>query len=212
VDIWDLIRIMARRWYVVLVVAAATVGVAVLTSSHVQGQYKAVGTTVVVGKAGSKASGTDNPWSDLGLTNTAAAISSALDDPSFKTDLRTRGLSTQFTIIPRDGTPIVDVTATSTSPEVATKTADYLLTALRTDLDSRQTALSVASADKIVFETLSSPNDAGATGSGTKRAVGSVAAIGLLAAVALSLAVDGLATRRGSRKRRSAEYAAPAVA
>lgn len=106
-DLWDLTRLLFRRWYVALPILLASVLTAALVGQSVKPDYRSTGNLVLIPAPGPvepanpkqpTAERPKNPWGDLGLEALGnAAILKVLDQKTLK-GLADSGLSDSITV------------------------------------------------------------------------------------------------------------------
>src|SRR6185312_15910213 len=100
VDFWDLTKLLFRRWYVATPLLVVTVLIGGWTYSTVEPDYKAVSYVQLVPPPAptTKDAQIRNPWVELGLGSLNTAATYATADSSFKTLLKSQGLSENVVI------------------------------------------------------------------------------------------------------------------
>ncbi len=223
-DIWELLRITIRRWYVFVPLAVlAAVGSAVVART-VAVEYTNDASMLLVNPEpaailedevpsdavepypyASESSSEDEPsgnrWlSFSGSLNTAAqALQLSATSQEMRDELEAEGLSPIYSVTPDRKNPILVLQTSSADPAVSQATLDRLIELISDDLDARQAAAGAPESTKIRAEVLArdrSPERA----TGARVRVQLLAlALGLALAAATSVAVDQLLRRRQAR-------------
>src|SRR5918995_1072876 len=133
-DLWDLTRLLFRRWYFALPILLVSAIVAVLVSSSVKPDYRATGNVVMIPAPGDPAdaelkaqnkpvpSRPKNPWLDLGFNALGQATILQVMDQKTLEGFVDAGLSDSITVVMDQRSPIFIIEAVGTSPAQATAT------------------------------------------------------------------------------------------
>jgi hypothetical protein len=196
-DLLTALKILLRRWPVVLAGLAVTVFAVVQVGQVVKPTYEAKATVLF------KSPGAVNPFLEFpaGLEVTADALIVVLQSPVGAKQLEAAGATADYSLERTNG-PIVEITADGATADSADNTVDLVVSALQTELKNYQTT---APADQMItVDAITEPTSQAKYGSRI-RAQFAVGAIGLAATVAAGLAVDALVRQRQeSRLRRQA--------
>ena len=212
-DFGTLIRILVRRWYVVLPALLITFLVAYTQVSSVKPEYTATGSILILQPpidpttpAPANANQA-NPFAQLSapLRTTAVVISGVLSDKAVHTQIAKSGLSRDFQVTVDPDAPVTTITATSSSPKVAVDTVNGLMGRFTTELQARQTASGVPATQQLQTQTLSAPTSAEKDTSNRSRAMGAFAVLGVIVALCAALTAENIA---GRGRRRSPPTAA----
>jgi capsular polysaccharide biosynthesis protein len=205
-DFGTLIRILVRRWYVVLPTLLITFLVAYTQVSSVKPEYTATGSILILQPAVDPAApapttANQNPFAQLSapLRTTAVVISGVLSDKAVHTQISQSGLSRDFTVTVDPDAPVTTITATAGSPKVAVATVNGLMARFTTELQARQTASGVPPTQQLQTQTLSAPTGAEKDSSNRSRAMGAFAVLGVIAALCAALTAENVAGRRRRR-------------
>lgn len=210
-DLWDGLRIVLRRWKVALPIFLAFAVVAFVSSGMINAEYSAGGSVILLGPNSQATDGADgadedgdtsaNPW--LTGCNTcetvARAIQLSLASTEAKQSVAEDGLSTDYTIVVENRSPLITLTATSGSPATAVDTVSGVIDRINTELEARQSDASAPSDQRITASVLSQDAEAkGDYGSRTKARIALLAA-GALTAAATALLLEGFSFKRRER-------------
>ena len=203
-DFGTLIRILVRRWYVVLPTLLITFLVAYTQVSSVKPEYTATGSILILQPPVDPTTPTPpnanqaNPFAQLSapLRTTAVVISGVLSDKAVHTQIAQSGLSRDFQVTVDPDAPVTTITATASSPKVAVDTVNGLMGRFTTELQARQTASGVPPTQQLQTQTLSAPTTAEKDTSNRSRAMGAFAVLGVIAALCAALTAENISGRR----------------
>jgi hypothetical protein len=225
VDLLTTIRILLRRWFVVVPALLLTAGAAYLTLQTVKPSYEATGAVVLLGPAtagapvpGEPSPPQVNPYLEFGgaLETTALIVSRSLMSEAAVTRLAEKGATAVYEVGTGSdgGSPLVNVIATDPDEAVALRTVEVLITEVGAELERRQAAARAPRSQFIRAETVTTPTRATPLSGSSLRAVAAVGALGLAASFGLGFLAEAVAVRR--RRPRAAvevpgQHAAPDV-
>lgn len=208
VDLWDLIRVGARRWYVLLPLLVIVGFAAVTAQDGVQPEYAAKSTVLVQNTprgtplpAGQQA--IENPVSALGMTVEAQALAVKAVSGEVRATLRAQNLSTTYTVeLLNDRVPILTVTARASSASLTTATLTSVVNGLDADLQAQQANVGANASTRVTLTRLDGIGSPARDKSGEQRALFLTLAVGVVIALALTVLVDVAlrARRRGRRQ------------
>jgi hypothetical protein len=206
VDLWDLTRLLLRRWYFAVPMLLASVATVVLAAQTVSPDYKATGYMQLIPapstgkipdpKAKPKPA---NPWLDLGYAALGNAAALSVTDQSGLDKLVREGFTDSVTVVLNERTPLFEIEAVGDSKEQATGTVRQIVELLQTDIAAKQKQYGALPEDTIstlVINDGSSPEQE--TGK-IKRVIIVAAGIGLLTTTASTIALDYWLRRRSRR-------------
>lgn len=209
-DLRTLLKILVRRWIVVV----PTILVAVLVSQQMLGnvkpEYEAKGSllllspTVPDANAATATGGALNPYIDLrpALKNAASAFSTVMNDSASKALIAKQGLSKNYEVTVDPDSPILQVTASSERNRVAVETVKAVLQATQEQITAREVARKVAPANQMGTDILSTPTNATTVNSAKTRALIALIALGIAATLSVALLVESWAQSPARRNRR----------
>lgn len=205
-DLWDLTRLLLRRWYFAVPMLLASVATVVLAAQTVSPDYKATGYMQLIPapstgkipdpKAKPKPA---NPWLDLGYAALGNAAALTVTDQTSLDNLVRDGFSDSATVVLNERTPLFEIEAVGDSKEQATGTVRQIVKLLQADIAAKQKQYGALPEDTIstlVINDGSSPEQE--TGK-IKRVVIIAAGIGLLTTTAATIALDYWLRRRSRR-------------
>jgi hypothetical protein len=206
VDLWDLIRVGARRWYVLLPLLVITGAAAVTVQDGVEPEYVAKSTVLVQDTpratplpAGQQA--LENPVSALGMTVEAQALAVKAVSGEVRGTLRAQNLATTYTVeVLNDRVPILTVTARANSAALATATLTSVVNSLDADLQTQQANVGTNASTRVTLNRLDGIGTAARDKAGEKRALFITLAVGVILALLVTVIVDvALRSRRRQR-------------
>jgi hypothetical protein len=215
VDLWGVLRIMVRRWYVALPILLATGYLAATSSGTVSRTYNATTSMIMLGP--SRDTFTDdkglshtvavNPYLNLPATGTTVASTLALKEnsASVRQAVLKAGFSPNYAVVVGKS-PVVDVSVEANSPKLALDTVKYVSEMLKQDLQAMQDEFKIGAITRLNLQTVVEPDTLPTTTASTVMRVRlTIVGFGLVLAVALALAFEGIAEVRRNRGRRRAE-------
>lgn len=202
-DLWQVARIILRRFYVFLPIAVAAFLVASATSGRINPEYTASASAIVVGPAVAKDVGTGelqpiNPYLNFSgsLSTTAQAIPLLVGSSTNRAQLRSEGLISNYFIGSDNRSPLITITAGGPDPDVAMATVERVVRMATDELQLQQERLTVPADSLISLQVLSPAGVPTADTGGRDRVQMVIVAIGLAVAAAASIAFEVLAQRR----------------
>lgn len=206
VDVWDLTKLLARRWYLALPFLVATGAATLFLANTIQPDYKLISHVILTpapaldGSDEAKATAATNPWTTLGASALAQSGKLSIGGEAVVEDLATRGLSDSYTVTIDNWTPIITIEVVGHTPAQAMATTDTLVSMFQTNIKELQKSQGAADAALMGVRRL--PGDTlEASTSNVKRAVIAVGAAGLLLSCGLTVALDVWIRRRGAGRR-----------
>ena len=212
-DFWDLLKLMARRWPLVLPLLLLTIAATVWTGMKVKPDYRATGYVTLLPasvRAAGPADGkwqTVNPWTEQALAE-AAII--RLQRKDLHDDLAAAGLVGTWEASADGLQPVVTIEVVAPSTDQAKAITHRLIAALEQEVRDRQTQYGLAAGEEITTVTLDSGDTTETVNSAIKRALVVVCGVGLVVTVMLTVAVDAILRRRARNQIRKAELDAAA--
>jgi hypothetical protein len=202
-DLWDVIKIMGRRWYVALpMLLIAAVGGA-WTVAKTEPDYVATTSMILlppVQRADSPArSPIINPWDPYSLT---IATVSYLNTKVLHDRLGAEGLSDVWTanVDTRSGSIII-IEVTAPSGQLALDTADALRSEIVRDVARRQSGYDLKPGEEITTVSLDDASNLETATTKLKRVLIVVAGVGILLTIGMTIGTDALLRRRDRRRR-----------
>lgn len=207
-DFFDSVRVLLRRWYVVLLGLLLLGGAAYYAIAVVPTNYQARAQYVLLLPAGSPGPGAINPYLNLngGLTFAASLIASDIGTKAAIEELADAGFTSTYTIGLSTGAgPVLEVSASGTDPDDVLATRDAVLTRFDQELDELQAIPGIPSRQRIFSRTNAVDPVAEAVPGAKKKALLLIVALGGTLTLIAAFTVDGLLRRRSRTARTSAE-------
>jgi hypothetical protein len=212
VDLWDLTRLLFRRWYFAVPMLVVSMAATILAGMSVKPDYKAVGHLQLIPPALSpdttvKAGRVRNPWADLGVEAIGQAAIIKVQDQAVIDTMVKGGYSASFTLTMDSRSPIVTIETVGSTPAQASSTVAEIIRLLSADVAEEQSQYKVAQADSITSLSLDSGSNVTKVTSKLKRALVVVGGASLLVTAGTTIGLDAWLRRR--TRRRSGPAATP---
>jgi capsular polysaccharide biosynthesis protein len=215
-DIWRVLSVILRRWYIVIPLLVATVVAAVTIGSWVRPEYKA---SAIISVVADKVTGQSqaaqqqavlaqviNPY--LSVSYTSGVLQYALSSSSVQQEMLAAGLTGGYVVkaIPRSSFLGIDVTASD--PQLAIATGRGVITQARLILKKRQSSIAPPTR-RVTIDIIDDSDTASTSVSGHLQAQAAVLAVGVIVSVIVTVLInDLLLLRRSRRERKASEDAA----
>lgn len=206
-DLWDLTRLLLRRWYFAVPMLAATVAVVFLAAQQVSPDYKALGYMQLI-PAPSTGKPIDpdakpkpsNPWLDLGYAALANAAALTVTDPANLEKMAGEGLSDSVTVVMNERTPLYEIEVVGDTRQQATATVQRVIKLLQEDIAAKQKQYKALEEDTITTLVINDGSTPEQDDSTKKRVLIVAAGLGVLLTTAATIALDYWLRRRKHRK------------
>ncbi len=212
-DLWDLTRLLFRRWYFALPMLLVSLASVAVVSRTVPPDYSATGHVTMIPPSQRTAAETpgrvQNPWEELGFRALGQAVIIKLSEQKMLEDLVNQGFTDNFTVFMDDRTPLFTIESVGSSPEQAISTTRKVMALIEEDVVARQTRYGVAGGDLITTLALDNGDTVVKITSKTTRVLLVATALGVLLSAATTIAIDALLRRR-ERKRKGQAVDVPA--
>lgn len=201
-DIGALVRILVRRWYVVVPGLLATLFLAVYLPSTIEPDWTVDGALLFVGPTEREVNTADggvdiedrNPLLELGgLGTNSEALGVELGSQRIRAEFAAEGFEPGYEIGVDSRTPIMELLVESDDQERVESTMEALMVWVETKVDERQVGFN--DANRLSVERLSYGNAPSAGYTSQTRAQMLLLASGLLGTVLLAVLVDLLRSR-----------------
>ncbi|MCU1429530.1 MAG: hypothetical protein JWL83_3530 [Actinomycetia bacterium] len=222
-DLRTLLKILVRRWIVVVptIVVAAIIGHQLL--STVKPTYEAKGALLLLTPQAKKAAAVNplNPNSAViqpgnpyllqaPLDKAALAFSEVMNDQRVKLGLAKQGFTKSYTVTVDQNAPILRVDTKDKRSRIAVETTKAVLEATVQQIAFRERAHTVPADQNIGTDILSSPTKATAINSAKTRALIAFIALGIAAVLSVALLVESWSqSTQNRRDRRRLTVASP---
>jgi capsular polysaccharide biosynthesis protein len=204
VDIWGAILVLARRFYITVPLAAASLIGAYTMSSSVQPEYTATASVVLIGPTAPPADKNAppapvNPYVSMSAATLTAAIQVSLESTDSLAQLEAQHLSTNFTVGNLNRSTVIAFTATSSDPRQAAATANQLVNLMRGELSKRQEPYTKNISEQVTLQPLTTAAVAAPDTSARTKAEAIAMGVAIIVTILLVLIIDSILA---SRKRR----------
>lgn len=206
-DLWDLTRLLLRRWYFAVPMLVATVAVVFLAAQSVSPDYKAMGYMQMIpapstGKAEEPNAKPrpQNPWLDLGYSALGNAVSLTVTDPTALEKLAAQGYSDSVVVLLNERTPLFEIEVVGDSKQQASSTVQKVIELLQADLAAKQEQYGAQKQDIITSLVINDGSNPVQDGGTRKRVLIVAGGLGVLLTTACTIALDYWLRRRSRLK------------
>jgi hypothetical protein len=205
VDLWDLTKLLFRRWYIAVPLLVVSLAAVALTSRSLQPDYSASGHLQLIPPraAAQQANGTTNrtpnPWMDLGYQALGQALIIKITDKNVLESLTNNGYSENFAITMDTRSPLLTIQVVAHNAIQATGTVRQVMQQLEDMVKSEQTQYGVAQQDSITTLRLDDGSAVTTVTSKVKRVLIVAGGVALLFTAAFTIGVDAYLRRRKRR-------------
>jgi hypothetical protein len=215
VDLWDLTKLLLRRWYIALPLLLASVAIVFMTAQTVTPDYRALGYLQMIPPPGSTQAPNanakprpHNPWLDLGYEPLGTAVLLKVTDKDSLERLAANGLTDSVAVeLSRNGT-LFEIEAVGTSPAQATATVQEVIRMLTAEIAASQQQYRVLPEDTITTTIVNNGGNVEVVTTKQKRILVVAAGLGVLFTTAATIGLDAL-LRRLRRRRPEADHVDP---
>jgi capsular polysaccharide biosynthesis protein len=207
VDLWDLTKLLFRRWLISVPILLSSVVVLLVASQTVKPDYKATGHLIIVSPAPTAASLANaspnkvhNPWEDLGFRPLAQTAVLKVQSADMLKQLVDQGYSDNLTLAVDDRSPVITIEVVAHSAVTATATVRQVIKSLDDAVTQAQTVYGVQRDSLFTAYPIDQGDSVETVTSTQKRVMAVIAGIGLVATVAITIIVDAWLRRRAARK------------
>jgi capsular polysaccharide biosynthesis protein len=204
-DLWKTLRILVRRWPVVLVMCAVTAAGLAASFRAVPPTYTANSTLLLLMPPWSGADGDrepTNPYLSFGgsLVTTAQVMVAAMNQDSMVEALQREGARAAFEVQPDPWgeSPTLTIVASDKDPNKASVTLGKVVEATKRELASRQETAGAPKELRILAQQVIAPGTPSLVRSAQMRAAAAVGALGLVLTILLAVAVEGFIRNRAA--------------
>jgi hypothetical protein len=193
-DFIDALRVLGRRWRVLVVGIALTMTAGLAAVLFVPTNYQASGQLVLlVGPRSNSSRNPTNPYLNLepGLTVTASLIASTLTTKEAQRSIEQAGYTSDYAVAVNPGTgPLLEVSAEDTDPIMAVKTRDEVIRRLRGELLRIQSEAEAPSRALINLSINSAPQQADPLPGSKIRALAVIGGVGIFLTLLVAFTRD----------------------
>lgn len=205
-DFFDAVKVVGRRWYVVLAMLGLTAVAAWHMLSITPPSYVASGSMLLLPPQGlvSDAARTSNPYLSYfpTLSTMAEVVSEVMSEPQVATALQAEG-ATNYKVglsTAVQDSPLVTVTATDFSAAKATRSVQLVSASFEAHLVQQQARVGAAAKSFVRAETLTTPEVPTRQNGSRLRVVAAVGGLGLVFSFGLAFVVESIAAARAARR------------
>lgn len=200
-DLWDLAKLMGRRWYLMapmIILTLAATSWALLT---IKPDYTSTGQIMLIPPADrtpltpAELQST-NTWVEVGEDIMAKALSISLNTNQTHKEIEGEGFSTAFEVAAEDRSSILTVTATATTAEAAQATVQRLEKQITREVEEMQARYKPKAGRAITTQVLDAGDTIEVVSSKVKRAAVVIIGVGLLLTAAVTIVGDNILRRR----------------
>lgn len=206
-DLWDLTKLLFRRWLISVPILLLSVVLLLVASQTVKPDYKATGHLIIVSPAqttqalaNAGPNKVHNPWEDLGFRALAQTAILKVQSADMLKQLVDQGYSDNLTLAVDDRTPVITIEVVAHSSATATATIREVIKNLDDAVTQAQTVYGVQRDSLFTAYPIDQGDSVETVTSTQKRAMAVIAGIGLVATVAVTIIVDAWLRRRSVRK------------
>ncbi|MFC7545816.1 hypothetical protein [Plantactinospora sp. GCM10030261] len=215
-DLIDLLKLMARRWWVTVPVLIATVAGGIVVGQHVRPEYKTSAsvvlvppTTEVAAPAPGASPRPGNPWLRVGTVEMAQAIQIVASSGRARAAVVAAGGEARYEVTVLTRSSILTIDVTGTGPDRARASAAAVTRLIGDEVANRQAAYQPRPGEQITTDVLDPGLDVRQSRSNVLRAQIVLLALGLLVATTVAVVADAIIRRMARRRVRSAGDALP---
>lgn len=207
VDVWEITKILVRRWTVVVPILVLGLVLALVTSSGIQPEYKASGVLLVLPPTESGASEIGgvvirNPYTTLGPRVVAQAIVIQMNSDEMRLDLAAQGFKATYVFVASQRNPLISIDVSGTDQSQVATTLGALITRAEDEMIRRQEPfVDKAVPVRLTIEELSRSAIPSEDFTGRSRLRIAIVAVSVLLAAASAVFVDGFGGRIRDRLR-----------
>jgi capsular polysaccharide biosynthesis protein len=196
-DFWELLSILSRRWVVVVPLVVLTAFAALFAPRTVDPTYDATSSAILVGPSAGESWQKSNPFLNVGLATTAAALVVAADAPATRKAVGEAGNASDYKVAQAASrSPIVKVQASADTPKIAVATVNQVIDIMSRQLAQSQDAVEAPRNSRLTMQRLTPEILPAPVYDGATRVRLVALAVGLGVTITLALVLDGLARRR----------------
>jgi hypothetical protein len=206
VDLWDLTKLIVRRWYIAVPILLVTLTGVLFASKSVRPDYSATGHLQLVPPAhptesdAVKATRVHNPWLDLGIQALGSATIIDVQDERTIKELKREGFSEHILVSIDYPATFISIEVVGQSPAQATGTVQKVQRLLTDDVKAKQQQFGVVQEDMIGTLALDQGDKVTVVTSKIKRVLIVAAGMGMLITAAATIGIDAWLRRRARRK------------
>jgi hypothetical protein len=202
-EFWTSVKVILRRWYVVVPCVIATVGIGIYLVHQAKPSYKAGGSVLLSthGQAAHPESTPStvagvNPYANMDQSQLAYLVSQTAGSSTLQDEMKAAGATGTYSVVAIAGEPALTVSTMATTPAGATSSYHKLVSLLDTELRRRQLAVGAPANSLVGVQDWTTPSNALPQNAAKVNALIVVVVIGGLLTLGLTFLVDALLTNR----------------
>lgn len=201
-DLGGTVRVLLRRWLVVLIGLLLTLGAAASLHYSAPPRYQSEARMLLLLPADARGPGSDgSPYLYLpsGLNVISGLVVGAVNNRQFREDVADRGFIPNFEVGTDGSVPIITVTVAGPDAQLVIDTRDYVVSAIQEELEIMQREEDVPAyqmAHLRIYDADDIPNRLG--GNATRAVLGTLAAGAVITLIA-AFGLEGLSRLRRAR-------------
>ncbi len=206
-DLWDLTKLLFRRWLISVPILLLSVVLLLVASQTVKPDYRATGHLIIVSPAqttqalnNASPNKVHNPWEDLGFRALAQTAILKVQSADVLRQMVEDGYSDNLTLAVDDRTPVITIEVVAHSAATATATIREVIKNLDDAVSQAQTIYGVQRDSLFTAYPIDQGDSVETVTSTQKRIMAVIAGIGLVATVSITILVDAWLRRRSSRR------------
>ncbi|MEU4563803.1 hypothetical protein AB0F72_35960 [Actinoplanes sp. NPDC023936] len=212
-DLWDLTKMLFRRWYIFAPVLLASLALVLVTAQAIKPDYSATGHLQLIPPNERVEKGqvvkVNNRWLDLGFPALGSAVILQSQTEEVLSKLTEAGYTDNFTVTMEYGTTYLTIEAIGTTEQQAVGTVQQLMKVLDDLVGELQTQFNTKEQDQISTLALDRGDNVEAVTSKKKRVIIVAAGLAVMLSVGLSISIDAFIRMR--RRRVGEDPVAPSV-
>lgn len=194
-DFWELLKVLVRRWAIVVPILVLSVIAALSLGGRVQPTYEATGSVLLVAPTFSPLA-SENVYIVTGLPTTAEAMTLAVNSSRVREEMAAAGNSPSYVVVAQRRTPIVTIDAEGDTAKQAVNTVNGMVKILARELERRQESSGAPKLARISVANLTPEVASSPVYDGARRLKVVILGAGTALAVLLALALEALAVLR----------------
>lgn len=201
-DLWDLTKLLFRRWYFALPLLLVTIATVYVTAQTVKPDYRGLGYLQMIPPPGSSQPQNanakprpHNPWMDLGYEALGTAVLLKVTGKETLERFANGGLTDNVVVeLSRNGT-LFEIEAVGSAPEQVTATIREVIRLLSAQIATSQQEYRVLPEDTITTNVVNDGGNIEVVTTKQKRVLIVAAGLGVLLTAAATIALDALLRR-----------------
>lgn len=209
----DALRVLARRWYVLLA-GLLLVGVAnALVTVLVPTNYQASANVLFLLPPTASGDKPVNPYLNTpqGLVLTSAIVGGVVSTPEEQRNMFASGFTSDYAVsqTPGTGFPLLAISVQDSNPTMAVRTLKEVIRRVDAELSRMQVAANAPVSQRIMASTFSVTDQAEPLHGAKIRAIAIVAGVGIVLTALAAFVLDGASRRRARRSAATREAGGP---